>query len=123
MSLSNDTLIEETINVEEEKKLKITEKVIEDSLQFWERFSFQDRISEWESICTQLKNTKASSIQARNKLKEMTKEFWSKEKEEQLEYIPEILRAYQDEINNLSIRSKNSETVRKLLIYDLLLFY
>lgn len=57
-----------------------------------------------------MKDFKTSSINGRKKLNETTKTYRSKPAAEQLVLMNEVLREYQEEIDQLSRRSKFSES-------------
>lgn len=56
-----------------------------------------------------MREGKNASINGRRRLNEVTKQFRLKPKEDQLAGIAELLKAYQDEIDQLSRRAKGSE--------------
>jgi hypothetical protein len=85
---------------------------ISNVLSFWKSFNLFSSRQVWEKTCNEMREMKTSAITARKKLNEMTKSFRSKTKEEQLtgNTISDLLKAYQEEIDSLSRRSKLSES-------------
>jgi homeobox protein cut-like len=79
-------------------------------LEFWKEFDLENKKSELEQQCVEMKDQKTASITGRKKLNELTKAFRNKSKEDQLNGVTDILKAYQEEIDQLSRRSKLSES-------------
>lgn len=80
------------------------------ALEFWKEFDLDAKKHQLDQQCAEMKDQKAASISGRKKLNEMTKTFRSKSKDDQLEGLTDILKAYQEEIDQLSRRSKLSES-------------
>ncbi len=59
--------------------------------------------------CVELRELKTASITGRKRLNDVTKSFRSKTKEEQLLMSTDLLTAYQEEVDQLSRRSKFAE--------------
>jgi len=59
--------------------------------------------------CQEIRELKTASVSGRKRLNDITKNFRNRPKEEQLGQITEVLKAYQEEIDQLSRRSKFSE--------------
>lgn len=79
-------------------------------LHFWQSFRLSDKRNEWDQVNNEMREYKTASINGRKKLNEMTKTFRAKPREEQLLTISELLKAYQEEIDQLSKRSRFTET-------------
>lgn len=79
-------------------------------LDFWRRFAMDDKKAELERSCVDMREMKTASISGRKRLNEITKAFRAKPKEEQLATVTEVLKAYQEEIDQLSRRSKFTES-------------
>lgn len=77
---------------------------------FWKQFDLDAKRSAWDKTCTELREQKTSSITGRKRLNELTKSFRARSKEEQMVSMAELLKAYQEEIDQLSRRSKFSES-------------
>jgi len=58
----------------------------------------------------EMRDSKAASINGRKRLNEITRSFRGKQKEDQLGMMTEVLKAYQEEIDQLIGRCKYSET-------------
>ena len=81
------------------------------AIQFWRDFQFDTQRIQWDKVCTEMREMKTQSITGRKRLNELTKTFRAlKTKEEQNQSIFELLKAYQEEIDQLSRRSKFSES-------------
>ena len=78
-------------------------------LEFWREFDIEARRAASEKDILEMRDSKAASINGRKRLNEITKLFRSKTKEDQLGMVTELLKAYQEEIDQLSRRSKFSE--------------
>ena len=83
---------------------------LESVLQFWRQFDLSTARSLWDKTCNEMREMKTASISGRKRLNDLTKAFRAKSKEEQSNLISELLKAYQEEIDQLSRRSKLSET-------------
>lgn len=79
-------------------------------LHFWQSFRLSEKRNEWDQVNNEMREYKTASINGRKKLNEMTKTFRARPKEEQLLTISELLKAYQEEIDQLSKRSRFTET-------------
>jgi homeobox protein cut-like len=91
-------------------------------LELWKNFNLADRKVQLDKSCVEMREAKTASISGRKRLNDITKAFRAKPKEEQLAMMTEILKCYQEEIDQLSRRSKNCETVFFQLykaLYDL----
>ena len=84
---------------------------VSDALEFWREFDLDTRREDLEEQCESLKAHKNASISGRKRLNELTKHFRSQSKQpaEQGGMMTELLKAYQEEIDQLSRRSKHSE--------------
>lgn len=78
-------------------------------LEFWRDFDLDGRRVSLDKQCMEMREMKTTSMTGRKHLNELTKTFRSKTKEEQLGLITEVLKAYQEEIDQLSRRAKFSE--------------
>lgn len=90
-------------------------------LEFWQTFDLTARKESLENSCVDMREAKTASIAGRKRLNEVTKAFRAKPKEEQLPIMGDILKAYQEEIDQLSRRSKYCESTFFTLykaIYD-----
>ena len=79
-------------------------------LEFWREFDLDSKRLSLDKTCVEMREQKTASINGRKRLNDITKLFRSKSKEEQLEMVMELLKAYQEEIDQLSRRSKSSES-------------
>jgi homeobox protein cut-like len=79
------------------------------ALEYWRKFSLPSRLLDIETLCDDMRESKSLSIIGRKRLNDTTKVFRSKPPNEQLELITDTLRAYQEEVDQLSRRSKYSE--------------
>jgi homeobox protein cut-like len=79
------------------------------TLQFWKDFNLDNRRQSWDRTCNEMREMKTGSISGRKRLNDLTKAFRSKSKEDQSATMFELLKAYQEEIDQLSRRSKLSE--------------
>ncbi len=88
-------------------------------LSFWRQFDLATKRGLWDKTCTEMREQKTASIAGRKRLNELTKSFRARTKEDQVITMAEILKAYQEEIDNLSRRCKASESAY-FSIYKLL---
>ena len=79
------------------------------ALEYWRTFDLTSKRVSLDTSVEEMRAAKTASISGRKRLNEITKTFRSKTKEEQAETVTEILKAYQEEIDQLSRRSKLSE--------------
>lgn len=79
-------------------------------LDFWKEFNFELKRESLDKVCVEIKNQKATSINGRKKLNDLTKVFRSKSLEEQTAEVHDLLKSYQAEIDQLSRRSKFCES-------------
>ena len=79
------------------------------AMEYWRHFDLPNRLISLEQSCLEMRESKTLSISGRKRLNELTKSFRSREKEEQVAMVTEVLKAYQEEIDQLSKRSKFSE--------------
>ena len=79
------------------------------AMDYWRNFDLPSRLVDLEQSCLDMRESKSLSINGRKRLNEITKSFRSKEKDDQLTMVTEVLKAYQEEIDQLSKRSKFSE--------------
>jgi len=80
-------------------------KTIDDAITFWRDFSLRDKMLALEQTCAEMRESKSASIMGRKMLNEVTKEFRKKTPDEQILTFTDLLRAYQEEIDQLSRRS------------------
>lgn len=85
----------------------------------WEQFDLNKRKELLDSVCVEMREQKVLSMNGRKKLNELTRLFRSKPKEEQSLLFTELLKCYQEEIDQLSKRSKYSESSFYNLYKDL----
>ncbi len=81
-------------------------------LENWQQFTHEGSLTSsvsLEKACVEIKELKSAAVARRKNLNEITKLFRSKNKEDQVNMMTEILKAYQEEIDHLSRRSKFSE--------------
>eukprot|EP00605_Chrysophyceae_sp_TOSAG23-4_P001279 GSChrysophyteH1.ASY1.ANO1.1390.1 assembled CDS len=83
---------------------------VDDAVHFWQNFDLSGKISSLGVVCEDMRESKSMSIAGRKRLNDLTKEFRSRSNEGQLETVTDVLRAYQEEIDQLSRRSKFSES-------------
>lgn len=79
-------------------------------LAFWRSFDLYEKRKEWDKTGNEMREYKTASINGRKKLNEMTKAFRVRNKEEQMVSMSELLKAYQEEIDQLSKRCRFVET-------------
>jgi homeobox protein cut-like len=79
-------------------------------LEIWRNFNIEQRKLNLDASCVEMREAKTASINGRRKLNDNTKAFRSKPKEEQIGMMTDILKCYQEEIDQLSRRSKYCET-------------
>lgn len=72
--------------------------------------NLEEKKVEMEKSCLEMREAKTMSINGRRRLNDITKTFRAKPKDEQLPMVTELLKAYQEEIDQLSKRSKSAET-------------
>ena len=90
-------------------------------LEFWKEFDLDTRRLTLDQNCVDMREMKTSSINGRKRLNDATKNFRSKSRDEQTTAMTELLKLYQEEIDQLSRRSKFSESAFYSLyksIYD-----
>ena len=90
-------------------------------LEFWKEFDLDARRLTLDQNCVDMREMKTSSINGRKRLNDSTKLFRSKSREEQTTSMTDLLKLYQEEIDQLSRRSKFSESAFYSLyksIYD-----
>ena len=75
---------------------------VQSVLGFWQQFDLVSSRAGWDKTCEEMREFKSSSIIARKKLNDITKSFRSKNKEEQSLVFNDLLKAYQEEIDQLS---------------------
>lgn len=88
-------------------------------LSYWQQFNLDGKRTEWNIISNEMRDYKSASINGRKRLNEMTKAFRARPKEEQLLTVSELLKAYQEEIDQLSKRSRFTETSFTSIYKDL----
>ena len=76
---------------------------------FWKEFDLDSKRLTLDKQCIEMKELKSASMAGRKRLNEATKAFRAKPAEEQLKMMLDVLKAYQEEIDQLSKRSKYSE--------------
>lgn len=79
-------------------------------IELWNQFNLTNKKINLDKSCIEMREAKTSSITGRKKLNDITKLFRSKPKEEQVNMMTEVLKSYQEEIDQLSRRSKYCET-------------
>jgi homeobox protein cut-like len=79
-------------------------------LEFWKEFDLESKRALLDQQCVEMRDSKSASINGSKKLNELTKSFRNKSKEEQLNGLTDVLKTYQEEIDQLSRRSKFSES-------------
>jgi len=79
-------------------------------LELWKTFNLEQRKANLDKSCVEMREAKTASISGRKRLNDITKAFRAKPKEEQINMMTEILKCYQEEIDQLSRRSKFCET-------------
>jgi len=77
---------------------------------FWLEFNLDDRRTGLDRQCLEMRELKGMSTGGRKRLNELTRSFRSKSKEDQLVQMTELLKAYQEEIDQLSKRAKFAES-------------
>jgi homeobox protein cut-like len=90
-------------------------------LEFWKDFDLDNRRLTLDKNCVEMREMKTSSINGRKRLNDATKLYRSKTRDEQAIGMTELLKLYQEEIDQLSRRSKFSESTFYSLyksIYD-----
>eukprot|EP01041_Mallomonas_annulata_P004617 gene4617-9172_t len=79
-------------------------------LDFWREFDLDGKRLTLDKQCLEMREFKSNSVNGRKRLNDITKAFRSKTKDDQLIMMTEVLKAYQEEIDQLSRRSKFSES-------------
>jgi homeobox protein cut-like len=79
-------------------------------LEIWKNFNLEQKKVNLDKSCVEMREAKTASIVGRKRLNDITKSFRAKSKDEQLGMMTEILKCYQEEIDQLSRRSKGCET-------------
>jgi len=79
-------------------------------MEVWSQFSLPSKKLSLDKSCVEMRESKTASINGRKRLNDVTKLFRSKPKEEQINMMTELLKCYQEEIDQLSRRSKHCET-------------
>ena len=79
-------------------------------IELWNQFNLTNKKQSLDKSCIEMREAKTFSISGRKKLNDITKLFRSKPKEEQVNMMTEVLKSYQEEIDQLSRRSKYCET-------------
>lgn len=90
-------------------------------LEFWKNFDLDARRLSLDQSCVDMREMKTSSISGRKRLNDATKSFRGKNRDDQAGSMTELLKLYQEEIDQLSRRSKFSESAFYSLyksIYD-----
>ncbi len=82
---------------------------VQSVLSFWKDFDFDSKRVSLDKQCVEMREQKTASINGRKRLVDITKRFRAKQGEEQLLMAAEVLTSYQEEIDQLSRRSKSSE--------------
>jgi homeobox protein cut-like len=82
---------------------------VQSVLGFWQQFDFLNTRTSWDKACEEMREYKTASINGRKRLNDITKSFRSKSRDEQLVIFNDLLKAYQEEIDQLSRRSKFCE--------------
>ena len=88
-------------------------------IEAWREFDLVRRKEILDNVCVDMREQKVLSMNGRRKLNELTKLFRSKAKDEQGLFFTELLKCYQEEIDQLSKRSKFSESSFYNLYKDL----
>ena len=83
---------------------------VNEILDYWKEFNLQNNKEKLDQICIEIRDLKTASITGRKKLNDVTKDFRIKSKETQLNDLTNLLKSYQDEIDQLSRRSKFCES-------------
>ena len=79
-------------------------------LEFWRDFDLESKRGPLDKQCVEMREMKTTSMNGRKHLNELTKTFRSKSRDEQLGMVTEVLKAYQEEIDQLGRRAKFSES-------------
>jgi homeobox protein cut-like len=88
-------------------------------IEFWRSFGLKERMIALENTCSDIRNAKGARVAGRRHLNDLTKSFRTKTALEQQACITELLKAYQEEIDQLSRRSKHAESELFALYKDL----
>lgn len=96
--------------MDEEVAVEAQQTETEAVLSFWQAFNLNEKRAAWDKIGNEMREYKTVSINGRKKLNEMTKAFRAKPKEEQVLNVSELLKAYQEEIDQLSKRARFTES-------------
>lgn len=78
-------------------------------LEYWRDFDLDGRRVSLDKQCLEMRELKTTSMTGRKRLNDLTKAFRARPQEQQLQGITEVLKAYQEEIDQLSRRAKFSE--------------
>ena len=90
------------------------------TLLFWQSFDLETKRSVLDATILKISQYQAASKTGRKKLHELTRVFRSKPSDEQPSLIADLIKSYQDEIDQLSIRSKYAESGFNLFYKDLI---
>lgn len=82
---------------------------VDHAVSFWKQFDLTAARAQWDKICNDMREMKTASIAGRKRLNDLTKSFRAKSREEQTSQVQDLVKAYQEEIDQLSRRSKLSE--------------
>lgn len=88
-------------------------------LQFWKAFDLDSKRVALDSQGSAMKTEKEASVRSRKKLAETTKNFRRLADSEKIAAVGSLLRAYQEEVDNLTRRAKFSENAFFMLYKEL----
>ena len=78
-------------------------------IEFWRSFDLDGNRQVLDKQVLEMREAKANSLNGRKRLNAITKTFRSRDKDEQVSTMTEVLKAYQEEIDQLVERCKFSE--------------
>lgn len=87
----------------------MSEEIAANALELWQSFDLTGRKVTLEKTLIELREAKGAAVERRKQLNENTKRFRSLDKTEQVGTVTELLKGYQNEIDLLTKRAKNSE--------------
>lgn len=79
-------------------------------LELWKAFDIEAKKATLDKACIDMREFKTNSINGRKRLNDVTRAFRAKSANEQIITLNDLLKAYQEEIDQLAKRSKFSES-------------
>ncbi|KAJ2601340.1 hypothetical protein EV177_006998, partial [Coemansia sp. RSA 1804] len=89
--------------------MKVDDNILASALEYWRTLQLTAFLQELDGTSLEIIDNQKTSLQERRKLAEKTKEFRTLDDTLKLEEFKPLLRAYQNEIDNLTKRMKYAE--------------